>query len=356
MADQLTEAIQAFAGGGPCRSVPLGRGNINDTYLVECQRQVGKRFVLQRINGKVFPEPLKVIRNFRVVSEHIRVNQRYSESRLQVAEPVFTCGGDLSFCDSEGGWWRAQSYFADFVPFSLNSSGNSSALGRNLAEFHRYLANLAPEIIDDPLPGFHELDLYLRSFDHALSKRSNLAENSETLFCLETIDRLRHRALALTEAIKAGLLPCQPIHGDPKNDNFLLHSGCRMFAIIDLDTVRPGCIQLDIGDCLRSISNRGGEADSIRPVELDLAVCHDFIEGYVGGAGRTLTMLQRSYFYDALLGIAFELGVRLLTDHFNGDIYFKVQQRGDNLLRAVRQLQLAEEIGAKESEFRKILL
>ena len=40
----------------------------------------------------------------------------------------------------------------------------------------------------------------------------------------------------------------------------------------------------------------------------------------------------------------FELGVRFFTDHLRGNTYFKVGREGDNLVRAVRQFRLVEDI------------
>ena len=39
--------------------------------------------------------------------------------------------------------------------------------------------------------------------------------------------------------------------------------------------------------------------------------------------------------------MSFMLAVRFLADHLQGDVYFKVASRGDNLLRARSQLRLA---------------
>ena len=65
----LGEVLQAFrAGGADVQVVPLGAGNINDTYLVQT---AGQKFVLQRINSAVFPEPERVVANFARVSSHI---------------------------------------------------------------------------------------------------------------------------------------------------------------------------------------------------------------------------------------------------------------------------------------------
>ncbi len=51
-----------------CRVTPLGFGNINDTYLVQSPSY---HFVLQKINSKVFPEPLRVIENFSAITNHL---------------------------------------------------------------------------------------------------------------------------------------------------------------------------------------------------------------------------------------------------------------------------------------------
>ena len=61
------------------------------------------------------------------------------------------------------------------------------------------------------------------------------------------------------------------------------------------------------------------------------------------------------YFFDATRLIAFELGVRFLTDHLEGDVYFKGSARGQNLKRALVQFKLTESIEAQESVIRTIL-
>ncbi len=48
---------------------PLGRGLINDTYLVA---EGAAHWVLQRINRRVFPDPVAVMANLRKVSDHAR--------------------------------------------------------------------------------------------------------------------------------------------------------------------------------------------------------------------------------------------------------------------------------------------
>ena len=42
--------------------------------------------------------------------------------------------------------------------------------------------------------------------------------------------------------------------------------------------------------------------------------------------------------------VAFMLGIRFLTDHLEGDRYFRVSARGDNLHRARAQFELVRQL------------
>ena len=50
------------------------------------------------------------------------------------------------------------------------------------------------------------------------------------------------------------------MHGDPKVNNVMLDTATgQAVGLVDLDTVKPGLVQYDIGDCLRSGCNPLGE-------------------------------------------------------------------------------------------------
>ena len=54
--------------------------------------------------------------------------------------------------------------------------------------------------------------------------------------------------------------------------------------------------------------------------------------------------------------ISIELGMRFLTDHLNGDQYFRVHRENQNLDRARTQLRLAEQIEEREEEMNAFVL
>jgi lauroyl/myristoyl acyltransferase len=50
---------------------PHGNGHINETHLVTCRKADVTRFILQRINRNVFPDPAAVMENIERVTAHL---------------------------------------------------------------------------------------------------------------------------------------------------------------------------------------------------------------------------------------------------------------------------------------------
>lgn len=346
------EAVAAFCREeGNCRARRLGEGNINDTFLVT---GASACFVLQRINARVFPRPLSVIENFARISRHLLAKQRACGLGLVVAEPVPTRDGALFYLDSEGSYWRGQSYLAGGPAVRLSGVDQVRRAGQTLARFHDLAADLEVAQLAEPLPGFHDLPGYLREFDRVLAETESKMTEAERS-CRQTIDRMRPRASRLEEARQAGILIAQPIHGDPKIDNFIFSGPGRPDGMLDFDTVAGGLVHYDLGDCLRSGCNRAGEkGGEPAAVAFDLEYCRAFLDGYFAG-GTLPGEAQRDLIFEAVHLIAFELGVRFFTDHLRGNTYFRVARAGENLARASRQFRLVEDIAAKEREIRRLV-
>jgi hypothetical protein len=356
MVDELVlhEALAEFCKNPAAWTArPLGCGNINDTYLV---RSVSHSFVLQRINSDVFPDPLRVIENFQKISTHLNQQREHRKGQLQVATPVFTLQNRLFYRDSKGAFWRGQSYLTHKSCQVLAGPVQAHQVGRALATFHRLVGDLDMQGFLDPLPGFHNLLRYLEDYDQEIQD-IKIGVSEEIRFCLATIDRYRKQADVLEKAKQDGILSLQPIHGDPKVDNFLFGDQGEVIGLLDLDTVATGLVHYDLGDCLRSCCNRVGETGhDVLPITFDLDFCRALLEGYFSGSDTLLSKEQRGYIFEGVLLICFELGVRFFTDHLRGNPYFKVQHDGDNLRRAVNQFSLAGDIAEKEQEIRAMAI
>jgi len=349
--DVLAEVRKQFCPSHPqCKIGHIGCGNINDTYLVEVP---GNPFVLQRISAAVFPDPAGVITNFRNISSHIEQKKEQMGGEHTYAQPVYTRHGKLFYQDHSGSFWRAQTYIPHRVVPSLTSTKQAHELGQVLASFHLLTSDMKRSTLHDPLPGFHILPSYLQQYDNVGTER--LANRENVFFCAQHVEKLRGRVGFLEDAKENGILTLQPIHGDPKIDNFIFDEAGIGVGLIDLDTVGFGLVHHDVGDCLRSCCNSGGEKVSDRrDIRFDLEICQAIMRGYFGRGGEALSARERAYLYDATLLITFELGLRFFTDHLNGNCYFKVNEEDDNLHKAVNQFRLVEEIEKNERKIRAI--
>ena len=351
---EARRAAAAFCrDGANCKVIPLGCGNINDTFLVQSATAA---FVLQRINRRVFPQPLRVIENFAKITSHLAGRLAGDGRPFRTAQPGATLCGELFFCDAQGEYWRGQTYLPHTSCKTLTSPNQAYQIGRVLAGFHSLVADIEDQCLAEPLPGFHDLPRYLQEFDVLqTSTQSEILAPCHP--CLQAIEQGRQRAMVLAEAKNGGLLRPQAIHGDPKIDNFLFDDQGLADGMLDLDTVGVGIVHYDLGDCLRSCCNRAGEggADGLG-VSFDMEICRALLGGYFSRPQQLLSAAQRAFIFDAVLAITFELGVRFLTDHLRGNIYFKVREHGENLDRAERQLHLVEDIIRREKDIRRLAL
>jgi Ser/Thr protein kinase RdoA (MazF antagonist) len=146
-------------------------------------------------------------------------------------------------------------------------------------------------------------------------------------------------------------------HGDPKVNNIMIDDFTgNGTAMIDLDTVSPGLVQIDVGDAVRSICNPAGEEETnLGKVTFDENLFLAFMKGYMKEAGSFMTAADREYLYDAVRLLPFELGLRFFQDYLAGDRYFKVRQPGQNLNRARVQFRLCEAIEAREGKIRDLI-
>ena len=127
-------------------------------------------------------------------------------------------------------------------------------------------------------------------------------------------------------------------------------------SLIDLDTVKPGLVHYDIGDCLRSCCNPVGEEETnLDAVHFDLGLCEAILDGYLTVARGFLSRWDLHYLPDCIRLIPLELGLRFLTDHLEGDVYFRTNRPDHNLHRAAVQFCLTASIEAQMDAIRALV-
>lgn len=327
----------------------LGQGKVNETWFLSTGSE--HRLVLQKLPVSVFPNPEMVMHNFRLVTEYMKKNFGH-KTFLDLQQ---NHQGNDFFLDPLGNGYRMCHYIENSITFEqLRAAEQGGAIGYHLGEFHLQFSSLDHDLFLDPLPDFHDIGSYLQYYDDTLASVSSL--KPEEIQCANFIEDNRHIAFEFMTI--RNHLTTSVTHGDPKISNFLFEKDSdRVLALIDLDTVKPGLLLHDLGDCLRSCCNVHGEEmqSSDHQVFFCTKAFTRVLQGYWQTAGHLLGAYDRDYLVQATRLLCFELGLRFFTDHLLQDRYFKTSHHGQNLSRARVQFLLMESINSNWSELEEIV-
>ena len=146
------------------------------------------------------------------------------------------------------------------------------------------------------------------------------------------------------------------MHNDCKLNNLLLDDQTgEALCVVDLDTVMPGSVLFDFGELARTGACPAAEDEvDLARVRVDLDLFAALASGFAAGARGLLTADEIRALPLAGPLMALENGVRFLTDHLEGDRYFRIARPGHNLDRARAQLQLAERMLESQREMREV--
>jgi len=335
---------------------PFGGGHINDTYLVTC---ANSKYTLQRINDAVFTRPVQVMENILRITRHLaaKISAAGGDPTRETLNVILTRDGGNHYHDEDAGYFRvftfvdgARSYPKVEQPVHFYNAA------RAFGKFQNMLSDFPAAELHETIPNFHNTvsrynDLLKAAESDTAGRRASV--EAELQFALDRKDKC---ALILN-AIEAGDGPVRDTHNDTKYDNILIddESG-EGICIIDLDTVMPGSMLYDYGDSLRFGTNAGAEDDqNLDNVYCDLELFEQFTKGYLEVLGKELTDREIELMPMAGQIITLECGMRFLTDHLNGDTYFRIHRPDHNLDRARAQFKLVADMEARCDEMMAIV-
>ena len=127
-------------------------------------------------------------------------------------------------------------------------------------------------------------------------------------------------------------------------------------CVIDLDTVMPGLSLSDFGDIVRTtVSDTEEDEQDLSKVTLDVLRFEAIVRGYLASAGTILNEVEKCSLLLGAKNIILEQAVRFLTDHLEGDTYYKIHRPNHNLDRCRTQIRLYELILEHEKELSEII-
>lgn len=315
----------------------LGNGHINDTYLVRGQHG---EMVLQRINTEVFKTPFALVNNAQKIAQHLREKRQQAEYQLKVVSPLMTQDNQLAIDLGEKGFWRAINYLPNSHTIDVvGDEQQAQAAAQAFGHFSYALRDFDADLIEDVIPQFHHLPGRIKQLEQAVATNSK----QRLTGCQAWVDfALTQQSLLQELADIEPQLPKRICHNDTKINNMLFDKrDMSGLAIIDLDTCMKGHLMYDFGDMVRTFcSPEEEDSTNLSNVQVRETIFAAICQGYLGELSSVLTEAERQSLWLGAKIICLMIGVRFLTDHLNGDVYFNIHHENHNLERAANQFTL----------------
>jgi len=349
------EPLKAYFKELPTYCEPYGNGHINDTFLVVSQ----KRYILQRMNTSIFTRPVELMENILGVTGNIRkktaaIGGDVARCSLTV---VPTLDGARYFCDSTGGYWRLYDFVEGTVTKeSVEDANDFYTCAKAFGGFQEMLADYPAETLSEPIANFHNTPWRYDNLMRAVAA-DKCGRLSSVLPEVEFAKEREEFCKVLENARAAGELPLRVTHNDTKLNNILFdEKSAAPVCVIDLDTVMPGYSVTDFGDSIRFGANTAVEDETdLSKVTLDLDLFKVYVKGFIEGCNGSLTEKEIELLPEGAMMMTLECGLRFLTDHLEGDTYFKIHREGHNLDRARNQFALVADMERKLDQMRAII-
>ena len=343
------------------RAFPIGKGHINRTFAADYDYRDGiVRFVHQTINHRVFTDPIAVMENIHRVTRHQRkmLAEAGDPDAGRKTLTVIPCrDGQIFYQDSDGVYWRTYLYIHGATTFdTVESLEQAREVARAFGNFQRLLANLPGEPLHETIPDFH----HTRKRFHNLMRAVEEDPANRALSARDEIEFVGQREPLvdiLLQLIDLGELPVRTTHNDAKLNNVMIDDASgKAICVVDLDTVMPGSVLYDFGDMVRTATSPAREDEhNLSQITMQLPMFEALVEGYWEATKTFLRPIEIENLSFSGKLLALMIGMRFLTDHIEGDVYFKINRPGHNLDRARNQFKLVLSIEEQEEAMRRVV-
>ena len=358
-AEELREVISLFQVFGDIKGVErYGSGHINDTFKVEMSLGGEPvRYVLQRVNDSIFTRPDRVMENIARVTNHLRAKFAGApDATRRTLTVIPTRNGQPVARGPEGGWWRMYVFIAGARTIDLiENADQARKAARAFAGFQNALADLPPPRLFETIPAFHNTLSRLDQLDVAAAE-DKMGRKAGVAAELAFVDAHREEAGKIVKMMEAGEIPERITHNDTKINNVMLDDATgEGIAVIDLDTVMPGCALYDFGDMVRtSTANAAEDEKDLSKVYSRKEYFEALVKGYTSEA-KFLTEAERDNLAFSGRLITFTIGIRFLADYLAGDTYFRTAYPEHNLVRARTQFKMVQSMEEQKDEYEAIV-
>ena len=335
---------------------PIIAGHINNTFLVTYENT---KYTLQRINTNVFKDPYKLMSNIQGVTKfiHDKIIREGGNPDRSILRVVETIDGQPLYKDEDGDFWRAYVYIDNAKAYDIVENPNLFyEAGVILGKFQKFLADYPIDTLYDTIPDFHNTPKRFDNLVKAIEKNASGRADE----CKEEIDFVLSRKKycpIIVDLMNEGKIPLRVTHNDTKLNNVLIDNETKKaLCLLDLDTVMPGSALYDFGDSIRFGASSALEDErDLSKVYMVNELFEAYTDGYLSQVKNSLTKDEIDNLAMSAIIITLEIGMRFLTDHLDGDVYFQIHRENHNLDRARTQFKLVADMEGKYDEMVRIV-
>ena len=328
-----------------------GCGHINETYLVVSES--GRRYILQKISNRAFPDVPGLMENIAAVTEylHTQISDPYGALTL-----IPTVDGKKYLHLEENSDWRVYDFIEQSICLQAPECPEDfyqSAIA--FGTFQQQLAGFPAHTLHETIKNFHNTPDRYRIFKEVLAKDvMNRAKDVQPE--IDFVLAHEEAGSRLVKLLNEGKLPLRVTHNDTKLNNVMLSDTTRTpLCVIDLDTTMPGLSAYDFGDSIRFGAATAAEDEKdLSKVTMSLDLYRIFTRGFLQ-ACPGLTEEERKALPLGAMTMTLECGTRFLTDYLDGDHYFGIHYPDHNLDRCRTQFKLVSDMESKWEEMQKIV-
>jgi aminoglycoside phosphotransferase (APT) family kinase protein len=351
----LADIIKGFRiHGSFLESCPYGGGHINDTFAASfSQAGTRVRYIFQRINERIFTNPVALMENIQRVTEeaHRQLEIAGVPDASRRALKVLSSKDGLPYHrDGEGKYWRGYLFIEGARSYDIiKSERQAYEAAKAFGGFQGLVAALPGDRLHETIPNFHNTRSRLERLKQtvAADAKGRLAEvKAEWDFIQRREDIVDH----LLDLCAKGEIPERVTHNDTKLNNVMIDDATETgICVVDLDTVMPGLALYDFGDMVRTATSPALEDEpDVSKVRMQMPMFEALVNGYLTSARSFLNEAEIAHLAFSGKLITLEIGIRFLTDYLEGDVYFKIKHPTHNLDRLRTQLALVKSIEDQE--------
>jgi hypothetical protein len=307
-----------------------------------------QNYILQRINHHVFKNPEGLMKNIEAVTSHLqkKIKEAGGDSSRETLNLIPTVDGNSYFKTDTGNYWRVYIFIDNACTYEVvENMRHVYHAGKAFGTFQNLMSDFPPSELIETIPDFHNTSKRYDKFIKAVARD----EKNRCDSCRREIEFATERAAIashLSEKLHKDQIPERVTHNDTKFNNVMIdiQTG-EGICVIDLDTVMPGLSLYDFGDSIRSITNPAREDErDINKVNFDLKIFDQYTRGYLESTRDFLSQEEIKQLPFSAILMTYESGIRFLTDHLEGDNYFKIQRENHNLDRTRTQFKLVQDM------------